>query len=210
MSAAGSWALGATSGDTAVGRGGDLGRGVVCGGLPPVLSRGAPRPVAGLSWRAHVGLPGAHDVVEPWPRHAPVLVLIRSHVVIVVPGQVLTGPLGVQVRALVDSVVVRRAVPHGRGVEGGEGKEGDVGERGSGEGRGAAPFGLPRTWDANVGSPEGVPRRPRDARGRRPQKGSTMCTAACAACTSRPMRRRRARSFAWPCTRNEFPTRERR
>jgi hypothetical protein len=45
----------------------------------------------------------------------------------------------------------------------------------------------------------GVPRRLRDARGRRPQKTCIISTAACAACTSRARRRRRGVPFDSPC-----------
>src|SRR5690606_17565153 len=54
--------------------------------------------------RAEVLLARAHDVVEERVGDAPVRVLVRGQVVVVIPGQVLLGPIRVEVRALVDLV----------------------------------------------------------------------------------------------------------
>src|SRR5689334_16627924 len=68
-----------------------------------------------LAIGAEVGLPRSHQMIEPRLGDAPVGVLIGRHVVVVMPGQVLLGPLGVEVRSLVLPVVVHERVDRGSG-----------------------------------------------------------------------------------------------
>src|ERR1043165_7316952 len=64
------------------------GRSVLCRSRAVLV----PRPVGELLVRPDVRLAGALEVVEPLERHAPVLVLVDTHVVVVVPGQVSPSP----------------------------------------------------------------------------------------------------------------------
>ena len=84
------------------------------GGTTPVTTRtlfqagSISKPVATL---------GALHLVEPLKRHAPVTVLVHTHVVIVVPRQMLAAPLGIDVAAPMIAAVLREQVPRGQRVE---------------------------------------------------------------------------------------------
>src|SRR5262245_3246889 len=90
-------------------------------GLRDLAGRSRPRAasllVLPLPLRPEVRLPRAHEDVEPGQERAPVGVLVGAHVVVVVPGDVPLGPLGVQVRPLVGPVRQDGVGPGGRGEE---------------------------------------------------------------------------------------------
>src|SRR5581483_12427780 len=86
------------------------------GGDPRPSARGrAPR---ALVRRAKPRLPGSEQQVAPRPSHAPVRVLVRSEVMVDVPGKVAARPLRVEVRAAMLSVVLDGAPEEGRGQRG--------------------------------------------------------------------------------------------
>jgi len=88
------------------------------------LSRhGVAGAIAGLTQRTHVRFARAHNEIEPRSRDTPVGFLIRSHVVVVVPRQMLSCPIGIEVSAFVYAMVADRAVPDGGGEERRNGQE---------------------------------------------------------------------------------------
>ena len=88
-----------------------------------------PTPIAPFPLRSGIGYPGAHDAVEPGTGHAPVRILVRAHVMVVVPPQMRAGPVGIEVRTLVGAVIADRIVPDGRCEEGRDREEREVGDR---------------------------------------------------------------------------------
>ena len=79
--------------------------------------------IAGLTQRTRVRFARAHNEIEPRSRDTPVGFLIRSHVVVVVPRQILSCPIGIEVSAFVYAMVADRAVPDGGGEERRNGQE---------------------------------------------------------------------------------------
>ncbi len=77
------------------------------------MARGVTRAISGFKRRACIGLASSHPMIEPRSGDTPVGFLIRSHVVVVVPGNVLPSPFRVEVCALVHAMVANRVVTDG-------------------------------------------------------------------------------------------------
>lgn len=60
-----------------------------------------------LAFGAEVILAGAHDMVEERPGHTPIGVLVRSHMVVVMPGKMVLRPFGILMGFFMDAIVVR-------------------------------------------------------------------------------------------------------
>src|SRR5580704_424587 len=80
-------------------------------------TRRVARVIGELFCRADVGLARATQTIEPLKRHAPVPVLVRAHVMIVVPREVLASPRGIDVAASMIAPILREQVPRRRRVE---------------------------------------------------------------------------------------------
>lgn len=65
-----------------------------------------------LAFGAEVILAGAHDMVEERPGHTPIGVLVRSHMVVVMPREMALRPFGILMRFFMDPVVIRDADEH--------------------------------------------------------------------------------------------------